>query len=154
TPIVVFNPLGWIRSDVVEVEVGFGEGGVNDVDLTGPGGESIPSQIVEATRYADGGLKTARIAFIARDVPALGFATYHAAAGRQHAKAMPSPDSAALAEAVLENDLYRVILDRTTGAMTQVHVKPGDWDVLAGRGNVVVRQQDRGDLWELYRGLD
>ena len=45
-------------------------------------------------------------------------------------------------------------LDRATGAMTQVHVKPGDWDVLAGRGNVVTRQQDRGDLWELYRGLD
>ena len=38
--------------------------------------------------------------------------------------------------------------------MTQMHVKPGDWDVLAGRGNVVTRQQDRGDLWELYRGLD
>ena len=28
TPVVVFNPLGWTRSDIAEVEVGFGEGGV------------------------------------------------------------------------------------------------------------------------------
>jgi alpha-mannosidase len=47
-----------------------------------------------------------------------------------------------------------VTLDGATGAMTQVHVRPGDWDVLAGRVNVVARQQDRGDLWELSRGLD
>jgi alpha-mannosidase len=155
-PIVVFNPLGWTRSDIVEVEVGFGEGGVDDVELTGPGGGLLPSQIVEATRYADGGLKTARVAFIARDVPALGYAAYHAAparvvSGTDRVRGSIDP---ARASVVLENDIYRVSLDGNTGAITQVHVKPGDWDVLAGRGNVVTRQQDRGDLWELYRGLD
>jgi alpha-mannosidase len=154
TPIVVFNLLGWTRSDIAEAEVGFGEGGVTEVDLTGPGGESVPSQVLGATRYADGGLKTARIAFIARDVPALGYAAYHAAAGRRPGKAAEQPRPAGSAEVVLEDDLYRVTLDRATGAMNQVHVKPGDWDVLAGRGNVVARQQDRGDLWELDRGLD
>src|SRR5262249_40599902 len=75
-PIAIFNLLGWKRSDVVEVEVGFGEGGVDAVELTGPAGEAVPAQVTEATRYADGGLKTARVAFIARDVPALGYAAY------------------------------------------------------------------------------
>jgi alpha-mannosidase len=154
TPIVVFNPLGWARSDVAEVEVGFGEGGATEVDLTGPGGEAVPSQVIEATRYADGGLKTARVAFVARRIPALGYAVYHAAPGRRPGKAPEKPGPAASAEVVLENDLYRVTLDRASGAMNQVHVKPGEWDVLSGRGNVVARQQDRGDLWELYRGLD
>ncbi len=154
TPVVVFNPLSWTRSDAAEVEVGFGEGGVSEVDLTGPGGEAVPSQILEATRYADGGLKTARIAFIARDVPALGYAAYHAAPGRHPGRAPEKPGLAAAVEVVLENDLYRVTLDRATGAMNQLHVEQGDWDVLAGRGNVVARQQDRGDLWELNRGLD
>jgi alpha-mannosidase len=154
TSIVVFNPLGWTRSDIAEVEVGFGEGGVDGVELTGPGGESVPSQVIEATRYADGGLKTARLAFIAREVPALGYATYHAAPGRRAGKTTAIPAHADSAEVVLENDLYRVTLDGRSGAMTQVHVKPGDWDLLSDRGNVVVRQQDRGDLWELYRGLD
>ena len=32
--------------------------------------------------------------------------------------------------------------------------RTGDWEVLSGPGNVVARQQDRGDLWELYKGLD
>ena len=44
-----------------------------------PMARPCPSQILESTRYADGGLKTARVAFVARDVPALGYATYHAA---------------------------------------------------------------------------
>jgi alpha-mannosidase len=154
TPIVVFNPLGWTRSDIAEVEVGFGERGVIGVELTDPEGRDVPSQILEATRYADGGLKTARIAFIARDVPALGYATYHAAAGRRPGTAAGKTGLAPSVEIVLENNLYRVTLDRATGAMTRIHVESGDWDVLSGRGNVVTRQQDRGDLWELYRGLD
>ena len=33
SPVVVFNPLGWTRSDIAEVEVGFGEGGVAGVDV-------------------------------------------------------------------------------------------------------------------------
>ena len=32
--------------------------------------------------------------------------------------------------------------------------RTGDWEVLSGPGNVVAREQDRGDLWELYKGLD
>ncbi len=82
SPVVVFNPLGWPRSDIAEVEVGFDEGGVAGVDVTGPGGQHEPVQILESTRYADGGLKTARVAFVARDVPAMGYATYHVAPSR------------------------------------------------------------------------
>jgi alpha-mannosidase len=154
TPIVVFNPLGWTRSDIVEVEVGFGEAGVLSVDLTGPGGEAVPSQVIEATHYADGGLKTARIAFIARDVPALGYAVYHAAAGRHPGKPVAELDVATSGGIVLEDEMYRVALDGTTGAITGLRVKPDGWEVLSDSGNVVARQQDRGDLWELYRGLD
>jgi alpha-mannosidase len=153
-PIVVFNPLGWTRSDVVEVELGMCEGGVTSVDLTGPGGAAVPSQVTEATHYADGGLKTARIAFIASDVPALGYATYHAAPDRLHGSPPAKADPVGSSEVVLENGLYRLGLDPRTGAMTRLRLKQDDWEVLSGPGNVVVRQQDRGDLWELYRGLD
>ena len=45
-----------------------------------------------------------------------------------------------------------IALDPATGAMTSLRVKAGDWEVLSGPGNVVARQQDRGDLWELYKG--
>jgi alpha-mannosidase len=154
TPIVVFNPLGWARSDIAEVEVGFAEAGVRDVEVTGPGGETVPAQVLEASRDDDGGLKTARIAFVARDVPALGYSTYHVAPSRQPGPVPAGSSDPASASIVFENDLYRVGLDRATGAITGLRVKPGDWDVLAGPGNVVARQTDRGDLWELDRGLD
>jgi alpha-mannosidase len=154
TPIVVFNPLGWKRSDVVEVELGLGEGGVTSVGLTGPDGEAVRSQVLEATQYADDGFKTARIAFIARDVPALGYATYHAAPDRRYGTPPAKANPAGSSEVVLENGLYRLGLDPRTGAMTRLHLKQDDWEVLSGRGNVVARQQDRGDLWEPYRGLD
>ncbi|MFI5459840.1 MAG: alpha-mannosidase [Isosphaerales bacterium] len=157
-PVVVFNPLGWPRSDVAEVDAGFGEGGVAAIVLTGPDGQTVPSQILESSRYADGGLKTARVAFIARDVPALGFSTYHvsvARGGDAGTKIASTPAGAATGPQVqLENEQYRISLDRTTGAMTGLRVKSGDWEVLAGKGNVVSREQDRGDLWEPYKGLD
>jgi len=153
TPVVVFNPLGWARSDIAEVELGFAEGGIGEVDVTGPDGETVAAQILEASRFDDGGLKTARIAFVARDVPALGYNTYHVAPSRRRTDPA-GPGDPATTGIVFQNDLSRVSLDRATGAITGLRVKPGDWEVLAGRGNVVARQTDRGDLWELYRGLD
>jgi len=157
-PMVVFNTLGWPRSDIAEVEVGFGEGGVRGIVLTSPDGESTPLQILESTRYADSGLKTARIAFAARDVPALGYSTYRVApapaieAGTsaqfsfEVAKAQPRVD--------LESERFRLTLDGTSGAITRLLCKDGGWEVLSGSGNVIAREQDKGDLWELYKGLD
>jgi alpha-mannosidase len=153
TPIVVFNPLGWARSDIVEVEVGIGRADIDEVELRDPQGRPTPLQLLEKVPYADGGIRTARMAFVARDVPALGYAVYHVAP-------VPRQTSVTVAggpfprEFVAENEYYRVTIDRQNGAITQIRLKEGDRDVLSGRGNVVARQQDRGDLWELNHGLD
>ena len=149
-PVVVFNPLGWTRSDIAEVEIGFGEGGVRGVVVTGPDGKTEPVQILEASRYPDTSVKTARIAFVARDLPAMGYATYHIAPLRGLGSAWPDLS----AREALENDRYRLALDPLSGAMTSLRVKSSDWEALSGPGNVVARQQDRGDLWEPYKGLD
>ncbi len=153
-PVVVFNDLGWPRADIAEAEVGFDERAIANLTVTDPDGRAIPSQVLDATRYEDGGLKTARVAFIARDVPALGYATYHVAGSRGPGAPIAESKGAAGKEAALENDVYRVTIEPATGAISSVRVKAGDWEALAGRGNVVARQQDRGDLWELYKGLD
>ncbi len=158
-PVVVFNPLGWKRTDAATVDLGFGEGGVTGVKITDPEGQTVPSQVVESTRYWDGGLKTARVAFVARDVPALGYCTFHAgpskgsADGEELKRAIP-PRVPASGETILENDLYRVSIDPASGAMAGLVYKPANWQVLSGPGNVVSRHEDRGDLWEPYKGLD
>jgi alpha-mannosidase len=153
-PIAVFNPLGWIRSDIAEVELGFAESGVSGLSVTGPGGEPVPSQILESTRYAGGGLKTARIALLARDVPALGYAVCHVTPTVGPVRGPADSATNAGKSGELENEFYRVTVDPATGAIANLRVKSGDWEVFSARGNVVVRQQDRGDLWELNRGLD
>jgi alpha-mannosidase len=158
-PVLVFNPLGWKRTDAATVDLGFGEGGVTGVKVTDPEGQTVPAQIVEFTRYWDGGLKTARVAFIARDVPAIGYRVFHAspskrsADGDDRADAIPTANPAA-GETIFENELYRVSIDSSTGSMASLVFKPASWQVLSGRGNVVSREEDRGDFWEPYQGLD
>lgn len=149
-PVVAFNTLGWPRSDVAEVTVGFDEGDATGVSLTDDAGATTPAQVLESTRYPDGGLKTARVAFVARDVPAMGYRTYHVAPVRS-ASAETSKDAQ---PGLLENEFYRLTVDAKSGAITGLRVKDGDWEALSGPGNVVARQQDRGDFWELYKGLD
>jgi alpha-mannosidase len=159
---VVFNTLGWPRTDIAELSVGFGEGGVGGINLTDSESQNVPFQILDSTRYADGGLKTARVAFIARNVPAMGYSTFHVcaspsnAAGTDHDRATASGTNAAVKSTAvqLESEFYRVALDRATGAIASLRVKNGDREVLSRPANVVARQQDKGDLWELYKGLD
>ncbi len=116
--VVVFNDLGWPRSDFAEVDLGFDERGFAGVAVTDPEGRPIPSQILDATHYEDGGLSTARVAFIVRDIPALGYATYHIEGARGPAAGRVEPQAARGNEAVLENDFYRVAIEPATGAIT------------------------------------
>jgi len=69
-PIVVFNTLGWSRTDVARGDVGFAEGGIKDFEVLDPAGKSVPAQNTEVGFFADGGLRRVKFEFIARDVPA------------------------------------------------------------------------------------
>ena len=158
-PLLVFNPLGWQRTDAVTADLGFGEGGVTDVKITDQNGQTVLSQVVEATKYWDGGLKTARVAFVARDVPAIGYRVFHALPSKGSVSGEDSARPIATAKpargaTILENELYRLSIDSSTGAITSLFCKPSKWQVLSGPGNVVSREEDHGDLWEPYRGLD
>ena len=152
-PLAVVNTLGWSRSDLAEREIGITERGVQDLKVVDSSGRAVPTQILQADRYEDGGIKQARICFIARDVPAMGYAIYHVVP--EHA----APNPTAVIQEVkdrdtIENAFYRITFDRTGGAMTSLFDKTQRWEVLSGPANVVARQEDKGDLWELYHGLN
>jgi alpha-mannosidase len=151
-PVIVFNPLGWPRTDVAEVEVGFAERDVQDLGLVDHWGQTTPSQIVHSERYGGGALKRARLIFVARDVPALGYAVYRVVP--RTSTTVTSPSMSGESPDRIENEHYRVTFNLGTGEMTSLFDKSLQWEVLAGPGNLVARQQDKGDLWELYRGLD
>jgi len=153
-PLVVFNTLGWPRTDMAEITVGFTDRGITGLTLTDDTGKKVPVQVLEATRYGDGGLKQVRIIFPARDIPAMGYCIYHVVPKSGGSFQESGNTFTPAMQPTLENEFYRVNLDPLSGAMTGLLVKSDNWQVIDGRANVVAREADRGDLWELYRGLD
>lgn len=165
-PIVVFNGQSWSRTDVAEVALGFSEPGCVDVRLEGPDGAEVPVQIVGPQRFGDGGLRQATLVFIAADVPALGYAVYRAlpqrelsgpAAGRAGSEHWTRGWSSGTSHGdvtTIENEYYRLTCNPWTGEITSLWVKDGDWEALAQPANVVARERDGGDFWELYGNLD
>jgi alpha-mannosidase len=148
-PVVVWNMLGWPRTDMATLRAGITDSGVTDVGLVGPDGQPVPVQMVGEVRSRDGALLQADVAFVARDVPAMGFSVYRLQPLRTPVMSNAQPH----AEPVLENEFYRLEFDAASGAMTRLAVKSPDWNVLDRPGNVVAREEDRGDLWELYHNL-
>ncbi len=152
-PIVVFNSLGWSRTDVAQADVGFADGSITNFSVAGPTGRLVPAQLLEAERYRDGGFKRIKLAFIARDIPPLGHCVYHLLSKRSEpASQIDTPDNTPAN--LLENEFYALRFDPAAGALTNLLVKSGGWEALAGPANVVVREVDNGDFWELYKNLD
>ena len=151
TAVAVHNMLGWPRTDIAIANVGFCDDKVMDLKVIGPDGATVPVQLLENERNGAGALLRAKIAFVARDVPAMGHSVY---------RVLPLAVAAAAAAAklqeqvVLENDDYRIEFDPAGGAMLRLLVKKDKWEALRSPGNVVAREEDRGDLWEPYHTLD
>ncbi|PYI81683.1 MAG: hypothetical protein DME26_19475, partial [Verrucomicrobia bacterium] len=137
-PVIVLNPLSWPRSDVAEVEVGLAERDVQDVSLVDPLGQTTPVQVMHSERYSGGALKRAKVVFVARDVPALGYAVYRVIP--RTATTGTSPSGSGEGRDSIENEHYRVTFNLATGEMTSLLDKSLQWEILAGPGNVVARQ--------------
>jgi alpha-mannosidase len=160
-PLVVFNLLGWPRSDIVESDVGITQSNVMDLALLDADGKRVPCQMVSSRRDQNGGIISATIAFIAGNVPAMGYAVYRVVDASQALAASAtvgfhgkSANSNRDDEGALENEFYRATFDLWTGEMKSLILKNSQWEVLAGPANVVAREEDGGDFWELYGSLN
>lgn len=149
-PLVVYNPLGWTRTDVTEATVSLG--GAPGIDLRDSAGSTVPFQAIEVLRDDSGMPVQVRLAFAARDVPALGHCVYRLAPSHQPLQD-PQEEPAGDGPISLDGGPCRLALD-PSGAITSLVLAEDGWEALKGPGNVVAREPDRGDLWELYRPLD
>jgi len=155
-PVVVFNTLSWQRTDVVEAQIAFSEPDIHNFELVDSEGLAVPWQKLSILRNGDGGISQARIAFIARKIPALGYAVFHAVptAARSQIETTVYDRMFPQDFGSLQNEFYRATFNLVTGAMTSLQLKESNWEVLAGPGNVVAREYDGGDLWELNGTLN
>lgn len=82
-PVVVFNVLNWPRTDIVKAHLTLypGEkpserdvfGDTDNLELLDPGGALVPFQVTADRRHTLGELE---VAFVAKDVPSLGYSSY------------------------------------------------------------------------------
>ena len=149
-PIIVFNPLGSKRTDAAEVSVGFSDNQFQELVVTDSEGRAVPFQLSKVTRYANGGIQSANLAFIAHDIPAIGYSIFHVSR-----KQSATPDSSPTTtqenvsasrqdEATIENQFIRARLNLWTGELKSVVTKADGWEALKGCWE---RRRQRGRRW-------
>jgi alpha-mannosidase len=105
--LVVFNPLSWQRSGLIQIQVGTG------TTLTDVASNSlVPYEVAEERE----GRQTIR--FWAKDVPSLGYKVYRLGRGQAVLPGRAEPETN-----VFQNKFYRVTLDPVRGAIKSLYDK-------------------------------
>ena len=109
--VTVFNAMSWPRTDIARVEIGLTDGAPG-IELRDETGAAVPF-LLESADPVDGRTpRRATIAFLAREVPAVGYRTFRAVAS-------PTPIEAAAWRSVeglvIENEAYALSVDPARG---------------------------------------
>jgi alpha-mannosidase len=110
TPLVVFNSLGWPRTEVVRAEIPGAPPASGALQARDSDGNTCIASAVAA------GPNSTRVEFVARDVPAVGYRVYWLQPAQPVATALAAPG-------VIENEFYRVSYDPDRGVITGVYDK-------------------------------
>ena len=130
TPVVVFNPSSWSRDDAVGAHVSvYGDVSPGDIGdyrhamrLVDETGASVPFYVSQSYGTVS---RASEIVFVARSVPSLGYKTYFLVPADKSDEfpnafqiKMEGPEKRILGEDEMENEFYRVSVDRVTGRVT------------------------------------
>jgi alpha-mannosidase len=133
-PVLVFNPLGWERSGLVELELKNGE----RFRAYDGAGREMPSQVI---RREDREV----LAFQAADMPSLGYRVYFLKPDTRDS--MPAIGKVGFSETkgalVLENDLVSVSVDKDTGWITSLVDRSTGAELINGSANKILAFYER-----------
>jgi alpha-mannosidase len=158
TSIVVFNPLSWKRNDAVDAHVTlFGNVETPDIDdykagmkLVDADGVSTP---FEVEQFTDGSSRSLNLIFVARGVPSMGYKTYYlipssesqtfskASQVKIETDAEAKDKNDVVGEDVIENEFYRVSIERATG---HVDIFDKELNRFATKGMEIAGREEKG----------
>ncbi len=138
TPIVVFNPLSWNRTDIVRYNLP--EGDDAEYAIFDAKGKEVTSQIVRTDRLHR------QVLFTAEDVPSIGYKTYEL---RQQKPTNDKPELA-ITISSLENENFRVTVDSATGWVSSILDKRANRELLTGEGNRLQLLEDTPARWDAW----
>jgi len=124
TSILLFNPLSWTRSDIVEVDVQF-PAKPGDFGAVGPDGKPMQMEVLSS----DAATNRARIRLLAEDIPSLGYKLVrlvNVAPSKRNTRKLLTATSTSL-----ENEFLRVAVDARTGCITSLFDKRNKTEALA-----------------------
>ncbi|HYA63352.1 MAG TPA: alpha-mannosidase [Candidatus Sulfotelmatobacter sp.] len=152
-PVVIFNPLAWPRTEVVEIAGQLPSAAAN-VEVLDGAGKTVPSQLL----HVDEGTHRVRLLVLAT-VPSLGYSTYYLRAASQPASISQRVSAT---DHSLENEYLRLTLDPKTGCVTGLFDKRSNSETLAPSttdtggpktstcGNLLQAFHDKPKAWDAW----
>jgi alpha-mannosidase len=138
TPIVVFNPLSWERTDIVRYNLAEGDG--SEYAIFDAQGKEVTSQTVPTDRLHR------QILFTAENVPSIGYKTYEL---RKQKPAVVKSDLS-ITTSKLENKNFRVTIDPDSGWVSSIVDKRTNRELLTGEGNKLQLLEDKPAQWDAW----
>ena len=136
TPVVMFNDLSWVRTDVAQATLPLPKG---PFEVLSPSGVPVPHQQVGANE----------VLFEVEGLPPMGYTVYSVVPS----KSVGSSRTLRASPTGMENDFLRISFDKS-GCLTSVYDKIEEREVLpkGQRGNVLQLFDDRlhgNDAWDI-----
>ncbi|MCY7368287.1 MAG: alpha-mannosidase [Chamaesiphon sp.] len=133
-PIVVFNPLNWLRTEVIEYpldseQVGF----VAGWQVFDPDGKLIPSQ-----------LSAQHLLFLATDLPSVGYRLFWLVRSQTATKTLASSDF------IFKNQFVEVKINPETGDIDRMYDQINDRELIAPGANQLQAFQDGDQYWDAW----
>jgi alpha-mannosidase len=140
-PLVIFNPLSWVRTDIAETEFELA-GDINQFSLYDDKNERIPYQVIE--RISEKDKNKIKIIFVAQNIPSMGYSLYRLK--RNKGKSQIN-NNLSIDRFFLENEFYSVRIDSMTGCISGLTDKQNNREILLtdSRGNLIQVIDDHGD---------
>ncbi|MDQ2732612.1 MAG: hypothetical protein M3Y56_13215, partial [Armatimonadota bacterium] len=142
TPVVVFNPLGWARTDVVAADVAV------PLPVAGAFRVRDSSGAMSTASATDAGAGLTHLEWVATDVPAVGYRVYWL----EPAAATPISTLVPQTPGAIENAFFRVNYDADHGTITGIFDKIHNRPLFKTGGAVDQMQvlwEGGGDAWDL-----
>ncbi|TFG12709.1 hypothetical protein EU537_08420 [Candidatus Thorarchaeota archaeon] len=141
---VVFNPVSWGRSDLVIVPVDGKLADTGKLEVRDHENVPIPHQLLNAATEGE----SPQIAFIARDMPPLGYRLFRIVETEQ----VPSYKSKIQFDKYwIESDRFLLEFDDFNGSLIRFRDKKFQYEFLRDVGSSIVFESDLGDLYRSSR---
>jgi alpha-mannosidase len=149
-PVMVWNPLAWERTDLVEATVQMPEAAKSGIAVLDAKGKALPIQILSSNPMTN----SYELLVEAKDVPSMGYEILHVVPGKRE-----TPTDLKASGLTLENEFLRVTVDAQTGCIKSLYDKKSSFESIAsgGCGNQLIGFKDTPkdyDAWNIDADFD